>query len=150
MNLRSTVASGVIALVMTISSASWAGPVEQQIQAQIQAFAEGDTSGSSVSLDADVFVPRFYQQRAYQAAWFGTAAGQDLVQEIHRGVSHGFLPSDFHLDILTDLQATAQRTGNAADIAAFEVDASEAADKLLTFAIFGKVDPAKLDDDWNC
>lgn len=149
MNLRSTVASGVIALVMTISSASWAGPVEQQIQAQIQAFAEGDTSGSSVSLDADVFVPRFYQQRAYQAAWFGTAAGQDLVQEIHRGVSHGFLPSDFHLDILTDLQATAQRTGNAADIAAFEVVASDAAAKLLTYSIFGKVDPAKLDDDWN-
>lgn len=126
-----------------------AGPVEDQIR-EIVSSVSGGRSASlpENSVDATILVPRFYEQRGYKPAWHGTKASEELLSELNNGIAQGFRPKDFHLPLLFELQEAA-KSGSAEDIAAFDVVASDAAAKLIHHLIYGKVDPASLDSDWN-
>lgn len=126
-----------------------AGPVEDQIRALTQKLAEpGSMSIGDQTLLADNFIAELYAKRQFAPAWFGTGAEDDLFAELRAGVLQGFLPQDFHLDALPEARIVAEQ-GDPADIARYEVLASDAAARLLKYNVFGKVNPAELDQDWN-
>lgn len=99
-------------------------------------------------LDTAVLIPSFYEQRGYAPSWYGTANAEQLFVELNRGVEQGLRPTDFNLPTLYELQDAAQ-SGAPEDIALFDLVATDAAIKLIHHVVFGKVDPAKLDSDWN-
>lgn len=106
------------------------------------------TEVGGATILASQFINRFYDLRDGQAAWFGTPAAPELLAEITLALGEGFLPSDFHMRLLAELHDRAA-SGNARDIAEFEIVASDAAARLVHHTLFGKVDPAALDPDWN-
>ncbi|WP_078059471.1 L,D-transpeptidase family protein [Tropicimonas marinistellae] len=126
-----------------------AGPVEDQIREIISSVSGGRSASlPENSVDATILVPRFYEKRGYKPAWHGTKASEELLRELNNGLEQGFRPKDFHLPLLFELREAA-KSGSAEDIAAFDVVASDAAAKLIHHLIYGKVDPAALDSDWN-
>lgn len=126
-----------------------AGPVEDRIQAIVETFdASAPTSVAETSIKAEVFVPRFYQQRGFKTAWFGTPAAAALFVELKKGIAQGLQPADIHVPLVFELHEAAQ-SGGPAEIAAFDVVASDAAVTLIHHLLFGKVDPGALDADWN-
>lgn len=105
------------------------------------------TASDSTSLDATILVPRFYQQRGFAPAWDEQGIEQ-LFEALSAGVAQGFQPEDFHLADLEGLNSRIQ-SGEPSARALFDVLATDAAVKLIHHLVFGKVDPARLDDDWN-
>jgi murein L,D-transpeptidase YcbB/YkuD len=133
----------------TLPTTGAAGAVEDSIQAIAASFIDADSAAlAKTSIEAAVLVPRLYEQRAFQPAWFGRDAARELFRELNRGVEQGFLPGDFHLPLLVDLHEAA-KIGGPDEIATFDVVASDAAVTLIHHMVFGKVDPGALDGDWN-
>jgi len=139
----------VVAGLIASPTIGAAGAVEDKIEAIADSFAHADSAAlAKTSIEAAVLVPRLYEQRAFQPAWFGRDAADDLFRELNRGVQQGFLPGDFHLPLLIDLHEAA-KIGGPDEIATFDVVASDAAVTLIHHMVFGKVDPGALDGDWN-
>lgn len=127
----------------------WASDVEDQLRALTSAITEpGADTVADQTLLAEHFIADFFAQRSFAPVWFGTAAEADLIAELRAGVSQGFLPHDFHLSALPEARFLAEQ-GEPADIARYEILATDAAARLLNYSIFGKVNPAALDQDWN-
>ena len=127
-----------------------AGPVEREIEAMALALgsaAQNETGKSEIETEA--FVPRFYALRGFAPAWMAPETAAALFQELEIGVVQGFLEQDFRLAELRAFHDRARQSGAPADIAAYEFLASDAAARLLSYVIFGKVDPAAFDKDWN-
>lgn len=126
-----------------------ADPVQDQIRAVTSTFT-GETSGTAggAALEAEAVLPGLYEQRGYAPVWFGRPAVDDLFRELNRGIAQGFHPGDFHLPLLFDLHDAA-KNGGAAEIAAFDVVATDAAITLIHHVVYGKVDPEALDSNWN-
>ncbi len=126
-----------------------AGAVESQIQSLIATYDPQQAAARSPQTDASVFVPQFYKLRNFAPAWYGTPAAQDLFDALNQGVAQGFHAQDFELSKLAQLYLTAQNTESARDIAMFDVTASATAAQLMRYSIYGKVDAAKQDPNWN-
>lgn len=143
-------AGAVLSLALLLFPASLdAGPVEDEIERLSSSFSTNDASlFGDAKLDTAVLIPQFYEQRAYRPGWYGTGNEKQLFAELNRGVQQGFRPTDFNLPLLYELQDAA-RSGDPADVANFDVVATDAAIKLVHNLVFGKVDPSKLDSAWN-
>lgn len=103
--------------------------------------------GADIPIRARAFIPKFYAARDNRPAWQGNAF-EELRLGIFEAVRHGFRPTDFHQPFLDDLYAAAQ-SGAPDKVASFEVVATDAAARVVHYMLFGKVDPASLDSDWN-
>ncbi|WP_223421578.1 L,D-transpeptidase family protein [Tateyamaria pelophila] len=126
-----------------------AGPVKDRIEALTKQISEpGLAAIGAETLLAEQFIIDFYAQRQFAPVWFGTAAEVELITELRAGVSHGFLPQDFHLTALPEARFVAEQ-GDPADIARYDVLATDAAVRLIYYNVFGKVNPAEFDQAWN-
>lgn len=126
-----------------------ATPLKQEIARMSSSFAAVSDSGlGETALEAGIVIPQFYEERNYSPAWSGTGNESQLFLELNRGVEQGFLPTDFNLPLLYELQDAA-KSGEPSDIAAFDLVATDAAIKLIHYLVFGKADPSKLNSEWN-
>ncbi|WP_146346592.1 L,D-transpeptidase family protein [Phaeobacter marinintestinus] len=146
---RLVLACGVVLALAATPTLLTAGPVEDQIRAVTTSFA-GGRSGEvgGAALEAEAVLPGLYEKRDYAPVWFGRPGVEDLFGELNHGIAQGFHPGDFHLPLLFDLHDAAQ-SGRPQDIAAFDVVATDAAITLIHHVVYGKVDPAALDSNWN-
>lgn len=149
MILRSLLSVFLISFWCVAPQITAAGEVERQIKILVQGFDQDGLSDTKSQIDARSFVPQLYAQRDFAPAWFDAAAAAAIFAELNRGIAQGFQPHDFHLPLLNELYAVAQQSRRPQDIATFDVLASDAAAKLLHYSIFGKVDAAALDKNWN-
>lgn len=100
------------------------------------------------------FLPRFYQEREYRAAWSNFDSFQEAVYAIESSYLEGLLPSDYHADILVKV---ADRIINLSSEDELDYRWVAEFDILLTDAIFlyafhlynGKIDPHSIDLNWN-
>ncbi|MEP3296638.1 MAG: L,D-transpeptidase family protein [Pseudoruegeria sp.] len=145
-SVKTTVASFAICVAL-LPAAAWANQVAAEIQTLVEV-SLNDNSVVTSQLDIAVVVPSFYATRDYAPAWGQQEDVSELLEELEKGVAQGFNPKDFGLNHLVDLYTTAQ-VGNDADKATFDLFATDAAIKLIHHLVFGKVDPASLDSDWN-
>ena len=107
-----------------------------------------DASVGGARIAAPDFIQSFYALRNHDVAWLGKPTEKQLFTEIVASQDHGLRPEDFHLDTLTSLREAA-RTGDHAAVAEYEIVATDAAIRLLHHLYFGKVNPERLDPDWN-
>lgn len=138
-----------VSMVVLMPDTPHAGTIEHEIEQLAGPPVDEVENISKQQIDADSFVPAFYAQRGYSPAWYDSKTSLALFQELERGVSHGFSPSDFRLQELRALYDKAESSRAPADIAQFDVLATTMVARLLDYAIFGKVDPAVLDQNWN-
>ncbi|MDP2493744.1 L,D-transpeptidase family protein [Shimia thalassica] len=147
---RRTIRAALLSVTLAVSASYvHAGQVEQQLESRVTTLAAGTAAATQSEITASVFIPEFYALRSYAPAWFDDTTATALFAELDRGVAQGFRAQDFHIDDLRAAYAKAQSTQNAGDIATYDILASDAVAKLLNYSIFGKVDPAKLDGNWN-
>ncbi len=144
-----TIRAGLLTALLFLSTSLAAGPIEDEIERLSTTFSGGDdVLFADAKLDTAVLIPQFYSNRDYVLGWYGSANVDQLFAELNRGLEQGFRPTDFNLPLLYELQDAA-RLGDPKDIAIFDVAATDAAIKLIHHTVFGKVDPSRLDGDWN-
>ncbi len=139
----------LLSVSMLLPTASSAGSISEEIKGVLGLAGSTEYSVSDAhSLDAEILVPRFYEQRRFSAAWSAPEGVEDLFRALDLGVQQGFQKSDFDV---ADLQALLEdaRKGGEQEQAIFDVRATDAAVKLIHHLVFGKVDPETLDEDWN-
>lgn len=140
--IRSLSAAALLAAVLVVPAI--ADPVTEAIAAGA---AQGHVAGAPIA--ARKVVPEFYAIRGNRPAWFGRAEDTALSAGLQDGLEQGLLAADLHLPLLDDLRRAAEASGTPADIAAYDVLATDAAIRLVYLTVFGKVDPQALDPDWN-
>jgi len=97
------------------------------------------------------FLPEFYKQRDYQLAWSShmdnARAFSDRILASHQ---EGLVPADYHAAVIQQLLAAAPG-GKLSDSQRVDLDImlSEALAHYAYHLRFGKVNPEKLDADWN-
>lgn len=137
----------VTAALLFAPGIALASPVADAIRAALTTSAS-QNAAAEVALDANTLVPRVYGLREYAPAWRDPAAVEGLFASLNSGVAQGYRPKDFHFAQLQELYAAAQ-SGSVDAQASFDILAMDAAVTLLHHLVFGKVDPAALDADWN-
>ena len=91
---------------------------------------------------ATELIRRFYAARAHRPAWTAPEPVADLLAAIEASPEDGLEPADFHA-------AAVRRLQHAPDSAEREILLTDALARLLTQLYFGKVDPRRLDPNWN-
>lgn len=135
--------------LVTVPAIVFANPVSDQIQDIVATTGDAAANSSQgTTLDAAVLLPKLYELREYQPAWAKKGSADALFAELNKGIAQGFQPTDFHLPELLNLHENA-RLGGAWEKATFDVVATDAAIKLISYLVFGKVNPSALDSDWN-
>lgn len=141
--------SFAVVFISTISFPVFAGPVEERIEAVVsQISVEESPVLAGAKIGATEAIGELYILRNFRPIWFGRNAADDLLQQLGRGLDEGFRPIDFHLPLLLELFDRAQN-GTAEDIAIFDIVATDAAARLIHHMIYGKVNAAEMDPDWN-
>jgi L,D-transpeptidase YcbB len=136
---------------LSASTPAPSDPVAATIQKRIQSLR----AGSNVVIDGEalssrVLLPEFYGKRQFRSAWTERRNVDDLLRAIRGVDAEGLRPTDYHL------QAIERRLRSAPEAAALP-EAKADLDLLLSDALvrvayhlhFGKVDPERLDPNWN-
>jgi L,D-transpeptidase YcbB len=111
------------------------------------------TSGLEVrgSRIASVIVlPDFYERRGFRPAWEPRTIEQ-LFRAIVDAEADGLDPNDYHQQVLTRLrgEVAANRQPTAALLADYDLLLTDALIRLGYHLMFGKVDPERIDPNWN-
>ncbi|MGI9220342.1 MAG: L,D-transpeptidase family protein [Woeseiaceae bacterium] len=123
--------------------------------AQIQDLAEQLLMGADVkvkgaSLATTHLIPEFYSRREFTPAWTDAKKIDEFVQLVSNVTQDGLNPSDYLFAELTDLVTERRQNPEDADIQGqLDVLLTESVGRLGNHLLFGKVDPADLDENWN-
>jgi len=135
--------------------------------AQVESETESDTTfiqsrlntlvenGHLVLLGARIesthFLPAFYKRRGYHLAWTGREENiRAFSQRILASGAEGLTPSDYHASqIQKALEAQSRGALPPSQQADLDLMLTEALARYAYHLRFGKVDPEKLDPDWN-
>ena len=135
----------VLGLLAPLSAS--ANQMETALKNRVETIGD-NPAVSGVSLAAPDFIQSFYARRNHQPAWLGKPAAEQLFAKIWASEDHGFRLEDFHASAFAGLLGAA-RGGDRNAAAEFEIVATDAAIRLLHHLYFGKVNPERLDPDWN-
>ena len=144
--------AGLLVYSLFASSALGAEKGKQLLQQRMSQLAErGSLSLEGEVISSKSFLPEFYRQRDYQLAWSTHMDNaRVLAARILSSHEEGLVPADYHA---AEIQKLLAESSGKQFPEARQVDL----DILLTEALaryayhlrFGKVDPGKLDADWN-
>ncbi len=141
--------TALLSVSILLPMASSAGSISEEIKGILDLASSAEIPVTKVhSLDADILVPRFYEQRGFSPAWSEPNAVEGLFRALDLGVQQGFRASDFDIADFHGLLEDARKGGDQEE-AIFDVRATYTAVKLIHHLVFGKVDPETLDEDWN-
>ena len=96
-------------------------------------------------------IPVFYEQRQFQPAWTDPVKIKDLIQTIENIKKDGLLPDDYHRRPLQTLsqQISGQSPPDPQLLAMRDLLLTDALVLLGYHLQIGKVDPVRLDPNWN-
>ena len=121
-------------------------PVAEQIRAYSESVLAGnDGSIAGQRVAAVTLLPDFYAHRDFQPVWSDPARFQELLQVLKGSESHGLDPDDYHYSAL----AAWPNDPGPLHQAGRDVLATDALIRFGYHLQFGKVDPTRLDPDWN-
>lgn len=127
------------------------GPVERQIEILVERVAS--KSGLAIAGDgisSRAALPEFYRKRGFGAAWTEQRDVAELVQAIRDAALDGLRSADYHLAAIEKLQGALSRgAGSPEARAELDVLLSDALARLGFHLYYGKVDPERIDSDWN-
>ena len=96
-----------------------------------------------------LILPMFYERRDFEPVWSDPGRFQELWKLIVASADDGLVPEDYHMEAIDKIAGEGDRTKNPHSSADLDILCTDA---LLTLAYhmkFGKVDPERLDADWN-
>ena len=131
------------ALLLTVGvawPASAADPVISSVVAALR--AEGSPVVAGTTLSSRKMLPELYERRGFEPLWSSTASA-NLLKAIEDSVALGFVPEDYHLAALRRLHASGGSTPE------LDLVLTDAFVRLAYHHRFGKVDPERLDANWN-
>ncbi len=116
---------------------------------QIRKNGELQIEGDHIS--AILVIPAFYEQREFRRAWTNPDNVRGLVRAIQDIEKDGLAPKDYHYNALVRLRNRIEVSSAPDPEAIAEVDLllSDALLRLGYHILFGKVDPERLDPNWN-
>ncbi|WP_405235148.1 L,D-transpeptidase family protein [Lentisalinibacter orientalis] len=125
--------------------------MENEIRARVDQLLEsGAVAVSGRDIAASRLVAEVYIRRGFRPAWSSSANRQALLRAIERSERHGMEPEDFHRSAIEVVIARLQRhAGDRVLLADLDILMTDALARLGYQHYFGKVDPVRLDDDWN-
>jgi murein L,D-transpeptidase YcbB/YkuD len=144
------------ALLVCLASLSASTPASSDsVAAAIQKRIESLRAGSNVVLDGEalssrVVLPEFYAKRQYGAAWTERRNVDDLLRAIRGIDAEGLRPTDYHLQAIERRLRSAPETAISPESKAdLDLLLSDALVRVAYHLHFGKVDPERLDPNWN-
>ena len=112
-----------------------------------QAGADDRLEAGGEVLSSRRLLPDFYQRRDFEAAWERDGNVDALLRAIEDMQADGLDPRDYHREAILRLR-TAKPT-SPADRAQLDLLLTDALFRVAYHAYFGKVDPERLDPNWN-
>jgi murein L,D-transpeptidase YcbB/YkuD len=126
--------------------------ISEYIRERMEEYGEfGHIAIDGQKLFSKVVLPEFYARRAFRRAWNNPKALEQAWQAITQADLEGLNPADYHLDEIRALKSEIQLSELPAPIQTAKLDIL-LTDAILMYAshlLFGKVDPVKLDANWN-
>lgn len=99
------------------------------------------------SIAATRLVSQLYERRNFQPAWNDEKTVDDLLRSIEASESDGLTPEDYHQAVL--LRSREMPDSDPKLVADMDLLLTDALIRLAYHIIFGKVDPERLDSNWN-
>jgi murein L,D-transpeptidase YcbB/YkuD len=122
--------------------------VTEQIKQKIETYHNtGQLSISGVDIASKQVLPDLYESRSYSAAWVNPERIEDLIQMVGHAEEEGLIPQDYHYDELVLLRN--KNSEDASDIANLDILLTDSLIRYGYHQNFGKINPAKLDPNWN-
>ena len=132
---------------LTVSSAR-GDAVRDEIALRLdRAGSAGRLEAGGEVLSARHVLPDFYQRRDFEAAWKRDGNVDALLQAIEDMQADGLDPLDYHHEAIVRLRTAKSRS--PADRAELDLLLTDALLRVAYHAYFGKVDPERLDPNWN-
>lgn len=133
------------AFVGTASASPTVGEVIQQTVEAIR--SNGPLRIGDAMIVSTIVLPDMYERRGFTPLWANAAAVDDLVRAIRDSEQDGLDPAEYHLAAIERMRAVPPvDPRSAADLDCVLTDALV---RLAYQSRFGKVDPERLDPDWN-
>ena len=111
--------------------------------------AYGSLKIDEADIRAIRILPMFYERRGFEPVWCDPGKLEELRQLITASVDDGLVPEDYHLTAINEIVGSEDRASSPQGKADLDILCTDA---LLTLAYhmkFGKVDPERLDANWN-
>ena len=144
----------VLFLALLVSS-----PASSQAQGDsnnsIQHLSEQLLLGAEVSIEdealaASNIIPELYSRREFTPAWTDDDQIDEFVGLIGRAYEEGLNPNDYlHVELSSLVQDYRQNPDDADLKGKLDVLLTESLSRYGNHLIYGKVDPAQLDENWN-
>jgi len=141
-----------LGLLATATATSNPGPIEEEIRHYVEQLAQyGTVRIGNEEITTSTLLPAFYERAGFQPAWSNAAKVEQLIAAIRASERDGLLPRDYHLGEILELQDALAKGGDPkpGGIAGFDILLTDALVRLAYHLNFGKVDPERLDPDWN-
>ena len=102
------------------------------------------------AISATYVIPEFYDRRGYTLAWQRETNMDDLIEMIEASRDEGLIPDDYHLEPLQKMLHDHRNGGlPPCERADLDILLTDALLRLGYHYAFGKIDPRKLDSNWN-
>ena len=128
----------------------------EEIQKNIRAAIEQMIQAKKLKIGnawiaATAILPEFYERRHFKPAWTTTDKINDLMRAIDEIEMDGLIPDDYHRGQLRHLyeEIEAQSPPEAQLLASIDLLLTDALVQLGYHLNYGKVDPIRLDPNWN-
>jgi len=121
----------------------------------IQAYAEQLLIGADVeiggtSIASAHIIPELYQRRSFQPAWTSAARVNELINLIGRALEEGLSAEDYNYSELREFTESFRDDPYNPHLAAsFDILLTDSLARYGYHLMFGKVDAASLDQNWN-
>ena len=144
--------AGFLVYSLLVSNAVSAATGKQLLQQRMSQLAErGSLELEGEVISSKSFLPEFYRQRGYQLAWPAQLANaRALSERILSSHEEGLVAADYHAAEIQQLlaESSGKQFPEARQVD-LDIMLSEALARYAYHLRFGKVNPEKLDADWN-
>ncbi len=127
-------------------------PVQEAIRQRIGVLrASGELRIGAAQVAATRVLALFYERREFLPAWVEPSTIDAMFRGIDSSQAHGLVPEDYHREPLSQLRTGIESSpAPAAEMRAdFDLLLTDALLRLGYHDFFGKVDPERLDPNWN-
>jgi L,D-transpeptidase YcbB len=140
----------VLALFLPLSAPAAGRDDSEALLIELEYLREAGSTGES-DIAALPLISEFYERRSFAPAWTDAKKRAELLSLIDASPADGLRPEDYHRDAVA---AAVARLSSDAEVPPREqaLDEIKMTDSLVRLAyheLFGKVNPVRLDPNWN-
>jgi len=142
----------VTSLLMSVDAAAQADPTQAAIGRRVEQIRrDGRLEIGTDGISAVELIPDYYEAYDFLPAWTDPANVLDLFRAIDDLEHEGLLPRDYHREALFRLRERieASSTFNPELLADYDLLLMDALLRMVYHLLGGKVDPERLDPNWN-